>query len=150
MPPPSSSPVLHLQILPEPFFVIQLRQGQEMAPCIIKDLASGKGGFYSVTRTKDEISIVGEAYKWMPKTYEEQCAWKCIKIRGPMEHSLTGILADLTAPLKTAKVPVFAVSTWNTDYVLVPKDMVVDAVTTLERDGWVFVQGAGHGRVARL
>lgn len=150
MPPPSTNAALHLQVLAEPFFVIQLGDNQEMVPCILKELTSGKGEFFAVTRTKEEVSIVGEAYKRMPKMYEEQCVWKCIKIRGPMEHSLTGILADLTAPLKAAKVPVFAMSTWNTDYILVPKEMVGDAVTTLERDGWVFVQGIGSGRVARL
>lgn len=87
MPPPSSSAALHLQVLPEPFFVVQLGQNEEMAPCILKDLTSGKGGFFAVTRTKEEVSIVGEGYKWMPKKYEEQCVWHCIKIRGPMEHS---------------------------------------------------------------
>lgn len=87
MPPASSSTALHLQVLPERFFVIQLGQGQELAPCLIKELTSGKGGFFAVTRTNEEVSIVGEAYKWMPKTYEEQSVWRCIKVRGPMEHS---------------------------------------------------------------
>jgi len=87
MPPATSSTALHLQVLPEPFFVIQLGQGEELAPCLIKELTSGKGGFFAVTRTNEEVSIVGEAYKWMPKNYEEQCAWKCIRVRGPMEHS---------------------------------------------------------------
>jgi hypothetical protein len=87
MPPPSSKAALHLQVLREPFFVIQLGQGEELVPCILQDLKSGKGGFFAVTRTKDEVSIVGEAYKFMPKKYEEQCTWKCIKIQGPMEHS---------------------------------------------------------------
>ncbi|KAF8910106.1 ACT domain-containing protein [Gymnopilus junonius] len=150
MPPPSNSSALHLLVLPEPFFVIKLKPDQEMAPCVIKDLTDGKGSFYSVTRTSEEVSIVGEAYKWMPANYKEQATWMCIKIQGPMEHSLTGIMASLTAPLKAAKVPVFALSTWNTDYVLVPKEMIADAVTTLERDGWVFVQGIKGNRVARL
>ncbi|KAJ3567341.1 hypothetical protein NP233_g6430 [Leucocoprinus birnbaumii] len=127
-----------------------LDESQETTPCVLKELASGRGKFFSVTRTKEEVSVVGEAYRGMPKKYEEQCTWKCIKIRGPMEHSLTGILADLTTPLKAAKVPIFAMSTWNTDYVLVPKEMAVEAEMTLERDGWVFVQSAGHGRVARF
>jgi len=99
MPPASSSAALHLQVLPEPYFVIQLGQGQELAPCIIKDLTSGKGGFFGVTRT-NEVSIVGEAYKWMPKTYEEQCAWKCIRVRGPMEHSELSVFWDNQEMLK--------------------------------------------------
>ncbi|KAJ3511355.1 hypothetical protein NLJ89_g4148 [Agrocybe chaxingu] len=150
MPPPSNSPALHLQVLPDPFFVVQLQPGQEMAPCIINDLKKGKGSFFSVTRTKDEVSLVGEAYAWMPESYKEQSTWMCIKIQGPMQHSLTGIMASLTAPLKLAKVPVFALSTWNTDYVLVPTEMLSEAVRTLERDGWVFSQGMPKNGVARL
>jgi hypothetical protein len=130
MPPPSNSAALHLIVLPEPFFVVKLKSGEEIAPCIIKDLTSGKGGFFSVTRTSEEVSLVGESYKWMPSSYKEQSTWMCIKIHGPMDHSeqilstcvfglclrwhigLTGIMASLTAPLKQAKVPVFALSTW--------------------------------------
>ncbi|KAF8167382.1 ACT domain-containing protein [Crassisporium funariophilum] len=149
MPPPSNSSALHLLVLNEPFFVVQLQPGQEIAPCVLKDLTDGKGGFFSVTRTKDEVSLVGEAYKWMPASYKEQSTWMCIKIQGPMEHSLTGIMASLTAPLKVAKVPVFALSTWNTDYVLVPTEMLSEAARVLERDGWVFSQGQ-KSRVARL
>jgi len=150
MPPPSNNPALHLLVLPEPFFVVKLQPGQEIAPCVIKDLTNGKGGFFSVTRTNEEVSVVGEAYKWMPSSYKEQSTWMCIKIQGPMEHSLTGIMASLSAPLKTAKVPVFALSTWNTDYVLVPTEMLSEAVRALERDGWLFVQGLKGNRVARL
>jgi len=87
MPPPSESPALYLQVLPEPFFVTKLQDGQEIAPCILRDLTSGRGGFFSVTRTKEEISIVGEAYKAMPSSYKEQATWMGIKIQGPMEHS---------------------------------------------------------------
>ena len=135
MPPPSNSAALHLVVLPEPFFVVKLKPGQEIAPCLIKDLTSGKGGFFSVTRTSEEVSVVGESYKWMPSSYKEQSTWMAIKIQGPMEHSvyhiswdldkfstkrisvwmigLTGIMASLTAPLRLAKVPVFALSTWS-------------------------------------
>ena len=80
---------------------------------------------------------------------------------------MTGVMASLTAPLKSAKVPVFALSTWwvvysrllgwrtdqgvlrTTDYILVPTAMLSDAIMTLERDGWIFPQGM-HSRVVRL
>ncbi|PPQ67920.1 hypothetical protein CVT25_000332 [Psilocybe cyanescens] len=150
MPPPSNSPALHLIVLPEPFFVVKLKPGEDIAPCVVKNLTNGKGGFFSVTRTQDEVSLVGETYKSMPSSYKEQSTWMCIKIQGPMEHSLTGILASLSAPLKVSKVPIFALSTWNTDYVLVPTEMLPEAVRALERDGWVFVQGIKGARVARL
>lgn len=87
MPPPSKSPALHLQILSESFFIVQFQPGQEIGLSVLKDLTEGKGGFFSVTRTRDEISLVGEAYEGMPSSYEEHSTWMCIKIEGPMEHS---------------------------------------------------------------
>jgi len=116
---------------------------------VIEDLTSGKGSFFSVTRTTEEVSMVGEAYTLMPSSYREQSTWSCIKIQGPMEHSLTGVMAAITVPLKLAKVPVFALSTWNTDYVLIPTEMLAKAVRTLERDGWKSLEGF-KGRHARL
>ena len=93
MPPPSSSPALHLVVLPKPFFVVKLDPGQqEIAPSVIKDLTGGNGGFFSVTRTTEEVSVVGEAYTSMPLRYREQSTWSCVKIRGPMEHSMLYIL----------------------------------------------------------
>jgi hypothetical protein len=61
---------------------------------------------------------------------------RCLSVRGPLEHSLTGILASLTAPLADAGVPVFALSTWDTDHLLVPEEMAGAAAASL--------RGAGH------
>ena len=88
MPPPSSSSAFHLIVLPKPFFVLKLEPGREITPCMIEDLTSGKGSFFSVTRTTEEVSVVGEAYSLMPSSYREQSTWSCIKIQGPMEHSM--------------------------------------------------------------
>jgi len=149
MPPPSSSSAFHLVVFPKPFFVVKLEPGQEIAPCVIRDLTDGKSSFFSVTRTSEEVSVVGEAYTLMPSSYRERSTWSCIKIQGPMEHSLTGVMAAITTPLKLAKVPIFALSTWNTDYVFIPTDMLPEAVRTLERDGWRFLTGL-KGPHARL
>jgi len=93
-----------------------------------------------VTRTEEDISVVGKSYKGMPRFYEEQSRWMAIKILGPLEHTLTGVLASLTVPLKVAKIPVFALSTWKTDYVLVPIKKLQEAIRALKGDGWVFEQ----------
>jgi len=52
---------------------------------------------------------------------------------------ITGVMCNFTIPLKNAGVPVFAISTWNTDYVLVPREKAALAVEALQADGWVFV-----------
>ncbi|KAH6918648.1 hypothetical protein BKA70DRAFT_1247810 [Coprinopsis sp. MPI-PUGE-AT-0042] len=112
MPPPSDSLALHLHISQNTFFVIQLTAGSAMPSNVLEALSSNEGRFLSVTKTKEELSIVGERYDGMPPEYEKQCDWACIKIRGPMEHSLVGVLASFSAPLKAAGVPIFALSTW--------------------------------------
>ncbi|KAF8899055.1 ACT domain-containing protein [Infundibulicybe gibba] len=147
MPPPSNHASLHLQVLPKAFFVVQLQPGDDIPPCMVKEVCHHSGRFFSITRTGDEISLVGESRSGMPDSVKEYSTWMCIKIIGPMEHGLTGIIAEFTAPLKSAKVPVFAVSTWNTDYVLVPTGMLPDAINALEKDGWVFDQGFKDGLV---
>ncbi|KAF8078938.1 ACT domain-containing protein [Lyophyllum atratum] len=108
-------------------------------PWVLEELA-GTSAFFSVTRTNEEISIVGKFHEGIPENIKELSTWTCIKIMGPMEHDLTGIMADFTAPLKAAKVPIFAISTWNTDYILVPTEGVTTATSALETDGWTFIQ----------
>jgi len=97
-------------------------------------------GFFSVTRTPEEISIVGEITN-SPLVQSLSGGvgdWRCIKIAGPMEFEITGVMCNFTTPLKAAGIPVYAVSTWNTDYVLVPKAKAEQAVEVLKSDGWHF------------
>lgn len=83
MPPPLSHPSLHLSVLEKDFFVIK----KDTLNGDILDALKSAPGFFSVTRTAEEISIVGEAYTDMPQSFQENCTWVCIKIAGPMEHS---------------------------------------------------------------
>ncbi|TFK19962.1 hypothetical protein FA15DRAFT_600535 [Coprinopsis marcescibilis] len=139
MSPPSASSALHLIIQTNPFFVVQLEPAIPLPAEIANVLVSKSDIFISVTRTKDEISIVGEVYAGLPEEYNKFGTWTAIQIQGPMEHGLVGVMAAFTAPLKDAKVPVFAISTWNTDYVLVPSALIQQATSALETDGWIFV-----------
>jgi len=126
-------PSLRLEVLPGIFFIAKQEAGQDVP---VKDLMADSGKFISITRTTEEISIVGEWHEGMPDSYDH--TWKCIKMRGPLDFGLTGILADFTAPLKTVSISVFALSTWNTDYVLVKADRLTEAVSVLEQNGWIF------------
>ncbi|KIP11113.1 hypothetical protein PHLGIDRAFT_56853, partial [Phlebiopsis gigantea 11061_1 CR5-6] len=134
MPPPIDHPALHLHLLPRLFEVVKLEPDEpvpaEHVQALI-DPAAAKGSFISVTRTDEEISIVRQSD-------EPDAKWRCIKIAGPMEFDLTGVVCNFTAPLKHAGIGVFAVSTWNTDYVLVPKEFAAKAVEALKQDGWTF------------
>jgi len=61
-------------------------------------------------------------------------------VKGPMDLSLTGILHALTGPLNDAEIPVFASSTWDTDYVLINEEKKGVAREALEKEGWRFKQ----------
>ncbi|KAH7886068.1 ACT domain-containing protein [Phlebopus sp. FC_14] len=133
MPPPINQACLDLVVLPQTFTVKQYPADGGIPLDIRKDLdvPKVKPGLLSVTRTAEEVSIVSEVLG-------DGGDWKCIKIAGPMEFDLTGVICSFTTPLKHADVPVFAVSTWNTDYVLVPKVKIGRAVEVLSVDGWKF------------
>ena len=76
------------------------------------------GSLVSVTRTPDELSIVCPQSNVPPGTQSEP-GWRCFQVPGPLDFALIGILARLTAPLAAAGVPVFALSTFDTDYLLI-------------------------------
>lgn len=90
-------------------------------------------GIVSITRTADELSIVCRA---IPENVSANRGWRCLKVRGPLDFSLTGVLASIAAPLADAAVPIFAISTFETDYVLIPQAHLDQALRALA--------GAGH------
>tara|TARA_R110002072_G_scaffold59265_5_gene151002 strand:- start:2046 stop:2354 length:309 start_codon:yes stop_codon:yes gene_type:complete len=71
----------------------------------------------SLTRTSDELSVVCEE-KLVPEDVRSEPGWRCLKVSGSLEFSLVGILSSLLDPLQKAKVSVFAISTFDTDYCL--------------------------------
>lgn len=76
------------------------------------------GRFFSLTQTPDELSIVCEQAV-VPAGVQCEGDWRVFKVVGPLDFSLTGILASIANPLAQAKISLFAVSTFDTDYVLV-------------------------------
>ena len=76
------------------------------------------GELCSVTRGVDELSIVcGEAS--VPPQAQAQRGWRAFGVEGPLDFSLTGVLSALATPLAQARISIFALSTYDTDYVLV-------------------------------
>ncbi|MDO9066765.1 MAG: ACT domain-containing protein [Chloroflexota bacterium] len=76
------------------------------------------GSLVSVTRTPDELSIVCPQAS-VPPGIQSEPGWRCFQVPGPLDFALTGILARLTAPLAATGLPVFALSTFDTDYLLI-------------------------------
>jgi hypothetical protein len=119
---------LELSLLPERFAISRLAAGSP-----IPDWAT-QGSFFSVTRTGDELSIVTELSR-VPVGVQSQPGWCVLKVHGPFVLSETGILAALATPLADAKISLFAVSTFETDYLLVASETLAAAIAALERAG---------------
>lgn len=92
------------------------------------------GEFQSMTRTVDELSIVCAADA-VPSEIRAEAGWRCLCVSGVLDFALVGVLASLVAPLATAGVSVFVVSTFNTDYVLVREAVLGAAVAALRQAG---------------
>lgn len=88
------------------------------------------GTFFSISKTDDELSIVCSEDK-VPDYIKSEKNWRAFKVMGPLDFSLTGILASLTNPLAETKISIFAISTFDTDYLLVKDDNLEKAVKVL-------------------
>ena len=89
---------------------------------------------YSVTRTSSEISVVClEGSE--PEGAAVQAGWMAIELEGPIAFELTGVAAELTRSLASRSISVFVLSTFDTDYVLVPGSKGDEAVLALTADG---------------
>ena len=91
--------------------------------------------FYSLSRTPDEISVVCRS-EIEVAAKKSVSGWRCIKVLGPLEFSLTGILAGIADVLARAGISIFAISTYDTDYILVRSENVDAAVQALSRAGY--------------
>ncbi|TMN20815.1 ACT domain-containing protein [Lentibacillus cibarius] len=92
--------------------------------------------FISVTYTEEELSVVC-LENVIPDNHEMvvEKGWRCIKVDGPLDFSLTGVLTSLASPLAEASISIFAVSTYNTDYLLIKEHSLEKALEVLTKDG---------------
>lgn len=92
------------------------------------------GPFWSVTRTPAELSVVCPA-EAVPAEVTAERGWRSFRVAGPLDFALVGILARLTAPLAAEGISIFALSTYDTDYLLVRAADVARAAAALRRAG---------------
>ncbi len=126
---------LTLRVLPGNYSVSQLAAAHS-----IPDWADGEG-FVSIGRTADELSIVCLTGR-VPADHEglvSESGWVCLELVGPFAFTLTGILVSVLQPLAAEKIGIFAVSTFNTDYVMVKHAHLAIAVETLRSAGHTIV-----------
>jgi len=97
-----------------------------------------KGDFTSITRTADELSIVCPTEN-LPPDVPSPLRWICVKLEGPFPFSQTGVLLSFIRPLSENKIPIFAISTFDTDYVLIQEEFVRAALDVLKASGHEFI-----------
>ncbi len=132
-----------LLLLPETYAVCRLEKN---APA--PDWGT-RGLFSSVTRTPEELSVVCPDAQ-VPRRVKRESGWRVLKVEGPLDFSLTGVLASLTAPLAREGISVFALSTYDTDYLLVKEEKREKAIQALREEGYEVMKGrSGQGAGGR-
>ena len=94
------------------------------------------GEFTSITRTADELSVVCR-FRDVPAGIRCEKGYRCIKVEGPLEFALTGIISSLATVLAREGISIFPVSTFDTDYILVKEEQLGKAVQALSRAGHI-------------
>ncbi len=94
---------------------------------------------YFLSKTADELSVV--APSTLPlKSLDSETDWRCLEVLGPLDFSLTGILSGIAGVLASSNISIFAVSTFDTDYILVKQDNLTQAIAQLERSDYLVHQ----------
>jgi hypothetical protein len=120
--------VEHLTLLLSQLAICRLPAGS-----VLPEWATA-GAFSSVSWTPDETSVVCEQ-ALVPAGVESDVKWRAFKVAGPMDLGLTGVLLSIAKPLAEAGIGIFAVSTFDTDYVLVKETSLDAAVVALTEFG---------------
>ena len=119
---------MQLRTLPDTYAIVRLHPGAELPDWV------DKGPFRSVTRTDNEVSVVCRD-RDVPEGESAEPGWRVLEVLGPLDFSLTGVVASLVDPIAKAEIPIFVVSTFETDYVLVRGNDLDDAIEALELAG---------------
>ena len=94
--------------------------------------------FFNIVKTAEELSIVCRNSLTLNSERCDQ-GWSCIKVSGPLKLNTTGILAKLSKVMADAHISIFAISTYDTDYILVKADKATEAVAALNDAGFRFI-----------
>lgn len=118
---------MQLKVLPHSFTICKLKDGQSI------DLGTP---FCFASRTDEELSFVCPTSAAPAETLAREDGWRAFRIEGVLDFSLIGILAKISGILAAQGIGLFAVSTYNTDYILVKEENLQKALQALENDGY--------------
>lgn len=117
-----------LTLLPSPMALCRLAPDAKI-PNWVEDAS-----LLSITRTNDELSIICDAHL-VPTNVQAEGGWRAMKMIGPLEFTMVGVLAAILNPLAEAQVSILAISTYDTDYILVTDPDLRTALTALQEAG---------------
>ncbi len=110
----------------------------ELSICKVRSLTNfdPDNEFYFIGKTDEEISLVCRTDSVPQNTLERDDGWRAFRIEGVLDFSLVGILAEISGILSESKIGIFAVSTFNTDYILTKRNNFENALIALTEKGY--------------
>ena len=121
---------LALKLLPDYYAVCRLRENKQI-PERVRDLP-----FYAIIRTEESLTFICNQ-KFIKDDVECEKNWRCLEIEGPFEFSEIGIISQVCGPLARSKIPVYVISAFETDYLLIKDTFLEEALATLRNSGHV-------------
>lgn len=123
---------MRLRVFPQRYAVCRLPKGADA-----EAVASVAGEFVAVVRTADEVSVVCEEDQAPPGSRVEG-GWRLLRVAGTLDFTQVGVLAALCVPLAEAAISIFAVSTFDTDYLMLKEANLRSAIEALQKAGHDF------------
>jgi len=113
----------------------------KLSVCKVKNVSDidMQSEFFFIGKTDEELSLVCKTEDTPQETIERDDGWKGFRISGVLDFSLIGILSKLSGILAEHKIGIFAVSTYNTDYILVKEENFEKALNVLAEEGYTIV-----------
>lgn len=122
-----------MKLLKEKYAVCRLNKNE-----LIPEWATNSD-FFSITKTSDELSIVCLDEN-IPNDIKCEKDWRILKIEGPLDFSLIGILASISTILAQKGISIFAISTYDTDYILVKNNDIDNAIDSLIKERYEVIK----------
>ncbi len=116
---------MNLTVLKEKYSIYKFRNDNTLPEWIYLS------DFYSITKTKDELSVVTVQNDLVSEGFTCNKDWRILKVVGPLDFSMIGIIADISNIMKDRKISIFAISTYDTDYILVKQKDLNTAIKAL-------------------
>lgn len=123
---------MKLEILDNKLKVVKLKNNETVPEIVFKQ------EFYSITKTNEELSIVVDENINITSNIVEY-NWRAIKIVGTLDFSLIGILSHISTILAQAEISIFAISTYNTDYILLKENKLENAIEVLKQNKYEII-----------